>query len=142
MSASRLCGDAPVLSLGDADEFGSVVLHRSDHALLLRVPPFVGGDAVTVAVRAGEERGMAGSGAGVGIIVIAVGEVGAMVEQQAESAIAELVAIALQIIAAKLVDDNYDHQLGMGVVSGSKAAGGVAKSRRAQRAAQKTTSHR
>jgi len=31
-----------------------------------------------------EERGMAGRGAGVGVIVIAVGEVGAMVEQQAE----------------------------------------------------------
>ena len=102
-------------------ELGVVVLDRGDHLLFLRVPPFVRHDAVTVAVSAGEQRGVSGSGAGVGIVVVAVGEVGAVVEEKAESAFAELVAVALQIVAAKLVDDDHHDQLGMGVVGGGES---------------------
>ena len=120
MSASRLCGDAPILSFSlirrDADEFGIVVFDRRDHFLFLRIPPLVRHNAVSVAVGAGEQRGVARSGAGVGVIVVAVGEVGAVVEEQAESAFAELGAVALQIVAAELIDDDHDDQLGMGVV--------------------------
>ena len=71
---------------------------------------------MAVGVGTGKQRRMPGSSARVRIIVIAVGEVGAVVEELAESALAELVAIALQIVSAKLVDDNYHNQLGMGIV--------------------------
>ena len=116
VSASRLWGEAPVLLASDADEFGGVVFDGGDHAFLLLVPPFVGGDAVAVAVGAGEERGVSGSGAGVGVVVITVGEVGAVVEEEAEAGVAELVAVAFQVVAAELVDDDDYHQLGMGIV--------------------------
>src|SRR5580700_8346922 len=89
--------------------------------LFLRVPPLVGHDAVPVAVGAGEQRGVSGGGAGVGIVVVTVGEIRTMVEEEAESAFAELVVIALQIVTAKLVDDNHHDELGMGVVSGGEA---------------------
>ena len=76
---------------------------------------------MAVAVGAGEKRGMSRSGAGVGVVVVAVGEVCAVVEEKTESAFAELVAVAFQIVAAKLVDDNYHDQFGMGVVSRGEA---------------------
>ena len=105
----------------DADQFRGVVFDRGDHVFLLLVPPFVGGDAVAVAVGAGKQRGVSGGGAGVGVVVVAVRKVGAMIEEQAESAVAELVAIALEIIAAKLVDHDDHNQLGMSVVGGGEA---------------------
>ncbi len=53
---------------------------------------------------------MPGRSARVGVIVVTVGEVSAMFEQQAKTAFAPLVAIALQVVAAKLIDhDNDDH---------------------------------
>jgi hypothetical protein len=63
---------------------------------------------------------MARGGTGIGVVVVAVGEVGSVVEEETESAVSELVAIALEIVAAKLVDDDYDDQLGVAVVSGGK----------------------
>ena len=70
---------------------------------------------------------MPGRGAGVGVVVIAIGEVGAVVEQQAEPAFAPLIAITLQIVAAKLVDHDDDHQLGTRVVGGTEARAGKAE---------------
>ena len=70
---------------------------------------------------------MSGRGAGVGVVVVAVGKVGAMVEQQAEPAFAPLVAIALQIVAAKLVDHDDDNKLGTCVISGTEARAGEAE---------------
>ncbi len=64
---------------------------------------------------------MAGRGAGVGVVVIAVGEVCAMVEQKSEAAFTPLIAIALQVVAAKLVDHDDDDQLRPGVVGGTEA---------------------
>ena len=80
-----------------------------------------------IAVGAGEERGVSGSGADVGVVVVAVGKVGAVVEEQAESAFAKLVAVALQIVAAKLVDDDNDYELGPCVVSRAEACASEAK---------------
>ena len=57
--------------------------------------------------------------AGVGVVKIAIGEVRAVVEEEAEAAITELIAIALQIVAAKLIDHDHDNQLGMAIVRGS-----------------------
>ena len=70
---------------------------------------------------------MPGRGARVGVIVVTIREIGAMVEQQPETAFPPLVAIALQIIAAKLVDDDNDHQLGTSVVGGTEAGAGKAQ---------------
>ena len=44
-----------------------------------------------------------------------------MVEKEAEAGVSELVAVALQIVAAKLVDHDHHNQLGMAVVSGGEA---------------------
>jgi len=76
---------------------------------------------VAVAVGAGEERGVSRSGARVGVVVIAVREVGAVVEQEAETGVAELIAIALQIVAAELVNHDHNDQLRMPVVSRGSA---------------------
>ena len=122
MSASRLCGDEPALPPGTPSEFGVVVLDGGHHAFLLRVPPFVVGNAVSVAVGAGEQSGVSGSGAGVGVVVVAVGEVRAVIEEKAEAGVAELVAVTLQVVAAELVDDDDDYQLGMCIVGRGRAA--------------------
>ena len=76
---------------------------------------------MTVAVGARKESGVSRSGARVGIVVVAVGEISAVVEEEAEAALAELRAVALEIVTAKLVDDDYDNQLGMAVVGGGEA---------------------
>ena len=114
----RLCGDAPGPVLPPADKFCGVVFDRRYALLFLRVPPFVGNDAVSAGVASGEEGGVSGSGAGVGVIVVAVGEISAAIEKHAETSVAELVAIAFQVVAAELVDHDDDNELGAGVVSG------------------------
>ena len=43
-----------------------------------------------------------------------------MIEEEAETTVAELLAVALQIVAAELVDHNDHDQFGMGVVGGGK----------------------
>ena len=50
-------------------------------------PPFIAQDAVTVGVGTGKKRGVPGGGYGVGIVVIAIGEVGAVIEQREAKAI-------------------------------------------------------
>jgi hypothetical protein len=78
---------------------------------------------VSAGVASREKGGVSGSGAGVGVVVIAVGEISAAIEKHAEASVAELVAIALQVIAAELVDHDDDNELGAGVVSaGANAA--------------------
>ena len=101
---------------GNSYQLGGIVFNRGHHLFLFLVPPLVGDDAVAVAVSTGEEGGVAGSGARVGVVVIAVGKICAVVEKEAEAGVAELVAIAFEVVAAKLVDDDDDYQLGMSVV--------------------------
>src|SRR5215813_1609188 len=101
---------------GNSDEFRAVVLHRSDLLPLLWLPPLIGNDAVSVGVCSGEKRGMSGRSPRIGIVVITIREVGAAIKKKPEPALAKLVAIALQVVSAKLVDDNHDHELGMTVV--------------------------
>ncbi len=43
-----------------------------------------------------------------------------MIEEEAETSVAELLAVALQIVAAELVNHNNHDQFGMGVVGGGK----------------------
>ena len=108
----------------EPDQLSAIVLHGSDGLFLLRIPPLVGDNAVPARVRSGEQGRMAGGGAGVRVVVVAVGEVRAVVEQQAEAALAELVAVALEIISAKLIDHDDDYQFGMTVISGSECGTG------------------
>src|SRR4029077_2075718 len=108
---------------GNTNQSRLVIVGRGDGGLLLRVPPFVGYDAVPVAVCPGQQGCMSGRGAGVGVVVIAVSKVRAMFEQKSKASLTPLVAIAFQIVGAKLVDHNDDHQLRPGVVSGTIACG-------------------
>jgi hypothetical protein len=57
-------------------------------------------------VRAGSDGGVPGSRAGVGIVVVAGGKVCAAVGEGAKPAGTELIVIALQVVAAKLIDDS------------------------------------
>ena len=75
---------------------------------------------MAIAVRTGEEGGVAWRGPGIGVVVIAVGKVRAVIEEDAESGIAELIMIAIQIVAAELINHDDDNQLGMSVVGGCK----------------------
>jgi len=86
---------------GNTNQFCLVIVGRGDRGLFLRVPPFVSHDAVAVAVCPSEQGRMSGRSAGVGVIIVAVGEVSAVFEQQAKAAFAPLVAITLQVVAAK-----------------------------------------
>jgi hypothetical protein len=59
---------------------------------------------------------MAGSGLGVGVIVVAVFEISAFIEEQAEAAALEIGTIAVEVVGAKLIDHEDDDQPGMAVV--------------------------
>ena len=96
-----------------------LVFNGADGAILIagEVPPVVGGDAVAVGVGAGADGGVAGRGLGVGVVVVAVGEVRAMLEEEIEAAIFEVGAVAVEVVAAELIDDEDDGEFGVVVVS-------------------------
>jgi hypothetical protein len=54
--------------------------------------------------------------ASISVAVIAVGKFGASIEQKLKPTLAELIAEAIQVIGTKLVNHNYDDQLGVGIV--------------------------
>src|SRR5258708_2152880 len=66
-----------------------------------------------VAVQLG---GVPRGGAGVGLTVVAVGEISAGIEKDAETPVAKLVAIAFQVVAAKLVNHDDDNEFRAGIV--------------------------
>ena len=82
---------------------------------------------MAITVSAGEEGGVAWRSPRIGVVVIAVGKVRAMIEEDAKSGVAELVMIAIQIVAAELVNHDDDHELGMSVVGRSQHGRGLAK---------------
>src|SRR5262245_10961881 len=94
----------------------SVVFHSCNHALLLRIPPLVGGDAVAIAVGSRQQGGMAGSGPRVGVVIVALAEGRSPVKEQSEAALAELLAVTFEVVTAKLVDDDDDDQPGTAIV--------------------------
>lgn len=57
---------------------------------------------------------MAARRQGAGVWVVTIGEPNSVVHQPAKSARAEEIAPANQEVAAKLVEDDQDHQLGFG----------------------------
>ncbi len=64
---------------------------------------------------------MTGSGTGVGVLEVAGREVGSAIGEQTKTVGAELGVIALQVVAAKLVDNEDYYQLGAGLVGGAEA---------------------
>ncbi len=74
---------------------------------------------MAVGVGSGQQSCMARGGPGVGIVVIAIGEVSASIEQKTEAAFAPLIAVALKVVTAKLIYDDNDYKLGTRVVSGT-----------------------
>ena len=101
-------------SCGKIDELVALILNRGDLEIIGAgcIPPLVGLDAVAVSVGAGADGGVAGSGLGVGVVVVAVGEPGALLHEEIEAAAFELVAVAIEVVAAELVDDHNDDELG------------------------------
>src|ERR1700761_2994820 len=62
---------------------------------------------------------MPGSGFGVGVIVVAIFEIGSLVEKQAEAPAFEIPTIAIEVVGSKLIDDKNNDQLRMAIVSTS-----------------------
>src|SRR5947208_5191141 len=107
-------------SAAHADELRAIVLHGSDDAFSSLIPPFISKNAVPIRVSAAQKGRVAGRGAGVGVVVVTIGEIRAVIEKEAESALAELVLITLQIVATELIDYDNDDQLGAGIVGRRK----------------------
>jgi hypothetical protein len=70
-----------------------------------------------------------GSGASVRIVVIAVRKISAVIEEKTKSGVAELIAIAFEIVSAELIDHDHDYQLGMAVVGRRSSADGQERNR-------------
>src|SRR5260370_39421105 len=110
-----------------ADKFCLVLFDRRYALLFRRIPPFVRNDAVSAGVASGEEGGMSGSGAAVGVVVVTVGEIGTAIEKHAEASLPKLVTIAFKIVAAELINHDYDNELGASVVGGCECGRDRAK---------------
>src|SRR6202000_2829548 len=88
-------------------------------------PPLVRVDAVPICIGAGAKRRVSGRGLGVCVIVVAVGEVCAVVQEEAEDMRRlQISSISLQIVLAELVDHHQHHQLRFAVVRGGSGGNG------------------
>jgi hypothetical protein len=112
-----------------ADDFVAFIFYGADGMLLgaAGVPPLVQLDAVTGGVGPGADGGVAGRGHCVGVVVVAIRKVGAALEEEIEAGGSlEVVAVAVQIVAAELVDDEDDDEFGgrvVGVCTGGRGGG-------------------
>ena len=79
---------------------------------------------MAIAVGTGQQSGVSRGRASVGVIVVAIGEVCAAIQKKPEASFGKLVAVALQVIAAELIDDNDDDELGVSVVRRCEAVRG------------------
>src|SRR5215470_11899981 len=87
---------------------------------------------MAVRVSTGQQCRVAGSGARVRIVVVAIREIGTMVKKEPESAFPEQVTVALQVITAKLIDYYDDDQFGAGIISGCKTQAGEPDKKKAE----------
>ncbi len=102
------------------------VFHRRDHpvGIAAHIPPLIATDAVAVRIGACPNRGMARSRLRIGIVVITGAEVSAPLEKQVEAVrCLQRVAIAVEIVAAELIDDQNHDQLWLRMVR-IRACGG------------------
>src|SRR5207245_9922752 len=95
-------------SAAHVDYLRAIVLHGSDDALSSRIPPFISKNAVAIRVGAAQKGRVAGRGAGVGVVVVTIGEIRSVIEKEAESAFGELVLITGQVVATELVACDND----------------------------------
>ena len=68
---------------------------------------------MAVRVGASTQSGVPGGRLGVGVVVVAVGKPRALVHEEVEAAAFEFAAIAIEIVAAKLVNHHDHDQLGL-----------------------------
>src|SRR5580700_4063463 len=108
-----------------AHDVVTLVFNRGNRAGLVagEVPPGIRGDAVPVGVGPGSQGGVARSGLGVGVVVVAIFEVGAFFEKETEPAAFEISTVAVEIVGAKLIDYKDDDQPGMAIVGAGKSQG-------------------
>ena len=80
---------------------------------------------MAVGVSSGADSGVTGRRHRVGVVVVAVGEVGSALEEEIETVGGfEVVAVAIEVVTAELVDHKDDDQLGLGAVGvGTKGLG-------------------
>jgi hypothetical protein len=71
---------------------------------------------VAVGVGAGAQRGVAGGGLGVGIVVVTIFEKCAVIQKEAKAPPFEIGAVPVEVVGAKLIDHQDDDQPGMRIV--------------------------
>ena len=79
-------------------------------------------DTVAIGVSTTQQCGVTSRSVSVGVVIVAIGEISSAVQEEPKSAFSKLISIALQIIAAKLVDDDDDDEFRMRVISRAKAS--------------------
>src|SRR5207253_9984781 len=72
-------------------------------------------------ISAAQQGRVAGRSARVGVVVVTIGEIRSVIKKEAESALAELVAIAFQIVATALIAYDNDDEPGAAIVGRPKA---------------------
>ena len=71
---------------------------------------------MAVSVGTGSQCGVAGSGLGVGVVVVAIFKVGTMVEEKAEAPAFEVRTVTVKVVRTELIDDQDDDKFGMPIV--------------------------
>ena len=95
------------------------------------IPPLVAADAVAVGIGPGAYSGVAGSGLSVGVIEVAVGKPGSMIEEEIEAACLEISPVPLEIVGAELVENENDDELRMVIVGSGARSGNIQERERA-----------
>jgi len=67
---------------------------------------------VSVGIGSGTDGGVSRGGFGVGVVVVAIGEPCALVHEEIEAAVFELSALPVEVVTAKLIDDDDDDEFG------------------------------
>ncbi len=68
---------------------------------------------MAIRISPGANGGVPRRGLGVGVVVVAVREPGPVFHKEIEAAPLELIAISIQVIAAKLIDHHNHNELGL-----------------------------
>ena len=109
---------------GIAVQSGNGRIGDQVHRIVRRkIDPVFGYDAMSVRVGAGRQRGQSGGRVGLHVIVMRVGEIGALIHEPAEAVSREVVLETVHIVCPHLADDDIDHEFGLGTCLGGSASG-------------------